>query len=133
VIKSRARKNRLPSSFVDSAGQPLDLSVVNSLRRVAGTTYNPRPVDASAVLFPARLPNENVLPQVDFTNGWGELFSRGLEVIHARGDHWSIVSDEQNLAELASQIDVVLEREMQQEEEMGKIESLTLKRRTAGR
>ncbi len=130
VIRSRARKNRLPSSFVDSAGQPMDLSVVDSLRRVAGTTYNPEPLDASAILFRAKLPNENILPEIDFTNGWGELFSRGLEVIHARGDHWSIVSDEQNLAELASQIDVVLEREMQLEE-MGQIESLTPRRRTS--
>lgn len=109
AIKSRFRKNRLPSSFVDSGGKPMDLSEVDILRRIAGTTYNPQPIDASGVLFRAKLPNEEILPGVDLTNGWDKLFSRGLEVIHVRGDHWSIVSNEQNLAELASQIDVVLD------------------------
>jgi len=125
VIRSRARKNRLPSSFVDSAGQSLDLSVIDSLRRIAGTTYKPQPLDAPGVLFRAKLPNEKILPEVDFTNGWGELFPRGLEVIHARGDHWSIVSNKQNLAELASQIDAALDRGSHRGE-MSQLENLNL-------
>jgi thioesterase domain-containing protein len=124
VIRSRVRKNRLPSSFVDSAGQSLDLSVVDSLRRIAGSTYNPQPLDASGALFRARLPNEEILPEIDVTNGWGELFSRGLEVIQARGDHWSIVSSEQNLAELATQIDAVLDKGPRRGE-MSHLESLS--------
>ena len=112
VIRSRTRKNHLPSGFVDSAGQSLDLSVVDTLRRIAGTTYKPQPIDACGVLFRAKLPDEEILPEVDVTNGWGKLFSRGLEVIQARGDHWSIVSNKQNLAELASQIDALLNRDL---------------------
>lgn len=127
LIRSRIRKNPLPSSFIDRAGEPLDLAFVASWMRVAGATYNPLPLDASAVLFRARLPNENILPRVDFTNGWGGLFSRGLEIIQTRGDHWSIVGDDQSLAELVSQVDMVLEGETEREE-MGQIKTLIPKR-----
>jgi amino acid adenylation domain-containing protein len=113
VIRSRWKKNRLPSSFVDSAGVPMDLSELDVVRRVAGATYQPQTLDASAILFRARLPNEELLPNIDMTNGWGSLFTRGLQVIAAKGDHWSIVSSEQNLAELAKQISMVLEMQAQ--------------------
>jgi thioesterase domain-containing protein len=91
----------------------MDLSELDVVRRVAGATYQPLMLDASAILFRARLPNEELLPNIDLTNGWGGLFTRGVEVIAAKGDHWSIVSSEQNLAELAEQISMVLEMEMQ--------------------
>jgi hypothetical protein len=51
-----------------------------------------------------------MLPGHDFTNGWGELFASGLEVIQGKGNHSSIVSDENNLADLGQQINAVLDR-----------------------
>ena len=55
------------------------------------------------------MPNDELLPGYDFTNGWGELFDEGFESVQASGDHSSIVHDE-NLPALARQINSVLDR-----------------------
>jgi amino acid adenylation domain-containing protein len=109
VIWSRVRKNHLPSNLVDSTGQPIELSDIFDLQQVAGKVYLPQPLDASGVLLRAQLPNEELLPEIDVTNGWGDLFLRGLEVVQAGGHHVSIVSNKQNITALAAQIDAVLD------------------------
>ena len=50
-----------------------------------------------------------MLPGYDFTNGWGDLFARGLEIIEATGDHVSMVNDERNVAALARLINETLD------------------------
>jgi amino acid adenylation domain-containing protein len=110
VVNARVRKNRRPTSMVDSEGMPIDQSVINRLSRVIGRYYNPQPLDASGVLIRAKLPHEEILPQVDLTNGWRGLFTRGLEVVQLTGNHWSIVSNEQSAIELGKQINAVLDR-----------------------
>jgi hypothetical protein len=61
------------------------------------------------VLFRAKAPGDELLPGYDFTNGWGKLFDRGLEIVQAAGDHRSMMVDE-NLPALAGQINSVLDR-----------------------
>jgi hypothetical protein len=67
-------------------------------------------LDASGLLLRATFQGEKTLPGHDFTNGWRNLFARGLNVVHATGDHLSIVHDEQHLAALAREINAVLDR-----------------------
>ena len=98
-----------PSGYLDKQGIPIDQTVIDRLVHIAGRAWRPRPLDASGVLFRAKAPNEELLPGYDFTHGWGELFDRGLEIVQASGDHWSMVGDE-NLPALARQINSVLDR-----------------------
>jgi len=108
VLKSRLRKNQRPTSMLDSQAVPIVQSVVDSLNRILGKSYDPQPLDASGVLIRAELPDQWMLPYVDNTNGWRDLFARGLEVVQAKGNHWSIVS--QGSEALGLQINAVLDR-----------------------
>jgi hypothetical protein len=62
------------------------------------------------VLIRTRIPGEEVLPAKVLTNGWGGLFKRGFAVVHTAGDHLSVVADSGNAAELAKQINAVLDQ-----------------------
>ena len=55
-------------------------------------------------------PSDEMLPSDTLDNGWGGRFTRGLEIVQAKGDHWSLVKDERNTAALARQINAVLDR-----------------------
>ena len=94
---------------MDTEGVPVEWAVEQRLYRVLQKSFHPRPLDASGLLFRAG-PSENMLPGHDFTNGWRNLFARGLNVVRATGDHVSIVHDEQHLAALAREINAVLDR-----------------------
>jgi thioesterase domain-containing protein len=114
VVKNR--KNRLvhkasslPSRMDDNAGVPIQQIVINRFSRFASKTFHPRPLDASGVLIRAESWGDEMLPGHDLTNGWRDLFVRGLEIVQARGDHLSMVSDE-NAAALGRQINTVLDR-----------------------
>ena len=91
---------------------PIEQSLVIRLSSIIGKLYHPRPLDASGVLIRGEFPLPRMLPGYDSTNGWRGLFSEGLEIIQASGDHGSMVSDERNTAALARQIDKLLERFM---------------------
>jgi amino acid adenylation domain-containing protein len=110
VLKSRLRKNQRPTSMLDSEAMPIEQSVLDDLNRIIGKSYNPQPLDASGVLIRAELPDERMLPDVDLTNGWHGLFATGLEVVQAKGNHWSIVSQDHDAAVLGLQIKAVLDR-----------------------
>ena len=111
VVKSRlVRKySSLPSRIEDKDGVPLQHTVIRRYSRFASKTFHPRPLDASGVLIRAESSDEEMLPGTDLTNGWGKLFARGLEIVQARGDHVSMVSDE-NAAAFGRQVNTVLDR-----------------------
>jgi thioesterase domain-containing protein len=96
--------------MLDSEAMPIEQSVLDDLNRIIGKSYNPQPLDASGVLIRAELPDERMLPDVDLTNGWHGLFATGLEVVQAKGNHWSIVSQDHDAAVLGLQIKAVLDR-----------------------
>ena len=73
-----------PSGFFDEEGMPINQTAIDRLAYMAGKAWRPRPLDASGVLFRAKVPGEEMLPGYDFANGWGELFDRGLEIVQAR-------------------------------------------------
>ena len=109
VLKNRYFPAKHLSGHLDNEGKPMDRIVFNRLSRFASSSWRPRPLDASGVLFRTKLPGEEMLPGFDLTYGWRDLFTRGLEIVHIAGNHSSMVVDE-NLAELARQINPVLDR-----------------------
>ena len=112
-MEHRATGPREPAPFsgiADTAGMPVEWAVAKRLYRILGKSFHPRPLDASGLLFRATFPGEKTLPGHDFTNGWRNLFARGLNVVHATGDHLSIVHDKQHLAALARELNAVLDR-----------------------
>jgi thioesterase domain-containing protein len=109
VAKPRVIRNKShPTSLVDSKGIPIDEFALRRLNRRAGRTYRPAPLDTRGVLIRAHLPHETVLPQIDITNGWGNLFLQGLKLVQVSGDHLSIIRNDQNATELAQQITSLL-------------------------
>jgi thioesterase domain-containing protein len=110
VMKSRLATSTFeaPSNLLDTQGIPLERALMRRLSRIAGESCHPRPLDAPGVLVRAKFPGEDWLPGHDFKSGWGELFTQGLEVVQARGEHVSMVADE-NAASLRRQINAVLD------------------------
>jgi amino acid adenylation domain-containing protein len=100
---------RGPSADLDTEGRFVERGLAADFRRIVGESFHPRPLDASGVLVRPDNPREILLPGYDGTYGWGELFTRGLKVIQARGNHVSMVSDE-NAESLAQQINEVLDQ-----------------------
>ena len=98
------------NGFVDEEGTPVGLAGMYLLFRVLLKSFHPRPLDAAGVLFRTRRPGEAMLPEDDLDNGWSGLFVRGLKIVQAKGDHWSLVRHERNTAALARQINAVLDQ-----------------------
>ena len=86
VAKARLLSADL-SGMADSVGTPIEKSVYQGLVRLIGEAYIPLPLDARGVLFRAEFPGEEFLPGHDLSNGWGELFSGGLEIVQETGNH----------------------------------------------
>jgi thioesterase domain-containing protein len=116
-IKRRLALARSPNpyiddtnGFVDEEGAPVGLADMQLFFRVLMMSFQPPPLDAAAVLFRTMRPSDEMLPSDTLDNGWGGRFTRGLEIVQAKGDHWSLVKDERNTAALARQISAVLDR-----------------------
>lgn len=97
-----------PSGYFDENGIPIEEPVMVELNYRSAMAWKPCPLDAAGVLFRVRFPGEKILPGYDSTKGWGNLFARGLRVIHAAGDHVTMVRDE-NIVALARQIRAALD------------------------
>jgi thioesterase domain-containing protein len=111
IVKSRlSPPSTFLSGFLDETGMPIDANTIMRFSRIAAKSWHPRPIDTSAVLFRAKIPGEEMLPGHDLTNGWGDLFSRGLEVVQSPGDHVSMLMGDAHLTTVARQIKAVLDR-----------------------
>jgi thioesterase domain-containing protein len=108
VVKNRFQPSIGLSGYLDKDGRPIEKTFIEWFASITGKSFHPRPLDASGVLIRAQFPGEEMLPGYDFTNGWRDLFTRGLKIVDAAGDHVTMVSDE-NVAALAQQINTVLD------------------------
>jgi hypothetical protein len=109
VVKTRLMRAARSANIVDIEGITVGEIVVSGMGSIIGKSFHPRPLDASGVLIRAKFPGVEKLPGHDFTNGWGNLFARGLDIIQAKGDHFSMVNNE-NIAALARQINALIDR-----------------------
>jgi thioesterase domain-containing protein len=96
------------SGTIDTNGNPVEWRFVEKFYRLVAKSFDPRPLDAAAVLLRARVEGKEQIPGYDFTNGWGGLFTGGIEILQATGDHLTMVHDERHLVPLAAQIDDLL-------------------------
>ena len=93
----------------DKDGVPFERTTLSRFYRIAALSFHPSPLDAPGALIRAEYPNEELLPGYDITNGWRDLFARGLEIVQAKGDHVSMIGDE-NAATFGRQVNTVLDR-----------------------
>jgi amino acid adenylation domain-containing protein len=105
VVKNHMEKLRngfstaaVPSGYFDKNGIPIDETVMSELNYRSTIAWKPRQLDTAGILFRVKFPGETMLPGYDRAKGWGELFTRGLRVVHAAGDHMTMVRDENILA-----------------------------------
>jgi amino acid adenylation domain-containing protein len=109
LVGGRLAQGPLLSSYLDKDGASIEQKFVNRFLRASAKSFHPRPLDSSGVLIRAEYPTAEMPPGYDFSNGWSNLFTRGLEVVQAAGDHLSIVA-EANTATLTQQINAALRR-----------------------
>ncbi len=124
VVKTRIRRKSGVSSMVDEEGVPVNVAVMVRLSRIIGKSYHPRPLDASGTLIRAEFSGREMLPGLDFTNGWRDLFARGLEIVQATGGHVSMLDDE-NSAAWARQINEAPDRYSVSQQKRGGQRALT--------
>ena len=75
-------------------------------------TFAAKRIPTSGVLIRAKLPSQRLLPRWDPTNGWGDWFEGGVDVVDAPGDHFSLILDEKNLEAVGQRIRGVLDRRL---------------------
>ena len=91
---------------IDEQGVPLQWELLARLYADIHQRYRPRRLDSRGILFQAA--EGQGAQAVDASQGWGNLFSEGLEIILVPGDHLSMVG-EHNLT-LAREINEMLMR-----------------------
>ena len=98
------------SGHFDDEGQSIEVADLYRFTRLIRKPSDPRPLEAHGLLLRAEFPGEKILPGHDFTNGWGGLFAKGLEIVHMDGSHFNIVRDKRGVDAIGRQINAVLDR-----------------------
>jgi len=91
---------------LDEEGMPLRWGILDRAYRKILESYRPRLLESRGVLF--RTDGNTVLRGLDDSQGWNNLFSRGLQIVPVIGDHISMVREHHPM--LARQINEVLQR-----------------------
>jgi thioesterase domain-containing protein/aryl carrier-like protein len=81
------------TAVLDEEGVPLPGGLLDRVYRRIGASYRPRRLDSRGVLFRTDQSNGNVILRDDDSQGWNDLFARGLEIIPMIGDHRSMVRE----------------------------------------
>jgi thioesterase domain-containing protein len=96
----------------DDRGRFVVFPVLNRIYTNIYRTYVARTADTAGVLVKAQPVREGdkLYRKVDFAFGWRDLFSKGLGIVHARGNHIAMIEVDENLRMLASRINILLDR-----------------------
>jgi thioesterase domain-containing protein/acyl carrier protein len=94
------------TAVLDEEGMPLPWGILDRAYTRILESYRPRLLESRGVLF--RTDGNAVLRGFDDSQGWNNLFSRGLEIVPVIGDHISMVSEHHPM--LARQMNEVLQR-----------------------
>jgi thioesterase domain-containing protein len=96
------------TAVLDEEGVPLPGGMLGRVYRRIGDSYRPRRLDSRGVLFRTDQINGDAVLRDDDSQGWQNLFSRGLEIIPMVGDHLSMIREHHPT--LAREITEVLTR-----------------------
>ena len=94
------------TAVLDEEGMPLPWGILDRAYTKILESYRPRLLESRGVLF--RTDGNTVLRGFDDSQGWNNLFTRGLEIVPVIGDHVSMVRQHHPM--LARQISEVLQR-----------------------
>ncbi|TMB72804.1 MAG: hypothetical protein E6J46_15790 [Chloroflexi bacterium] len=94
------------TAVLDEEGMPLSWGILDRAYTKILESYRPRLLESRGVLF--RTDGNTVLRGFDDSQGWNNLFTRGLEIVPVIGDHVSMVRQHHPM--LARQISEVLQR-----------------------
>jgi len=97
------------TTLLDEQGTPVAGELVFKLYMGVQKRYRQSQLDSQGILFRSiEMADENNVNVIDGSLGWSNLFTRGLEVIPAVGDHLSMIRE--HYPDLARQLDEVLHR-----------------------
>ena len=77
--------------ILDEEGMPLVGGMLDRVYTRIGESYRPRRLDSWGVLFRTDQINGKAVLRDDDSQGWANLFTRGLEIIPMIGDHLSMI------------------------------------------
>jgi thioesterase domain-containing protein len=98
------------TSRVDEVGMPLHWRLIERLYAKAVESYRLRCVNSRGVLFLADSKDERPFRDLGRSLGWDNLFSGGLDVIQATGDHVTMMQPGPDIRVLAQKITQLLNR-----------------------
>ena len=96
------------TAVLDEEGVPLPGGMLGRVYKRIGDSYRPCRLDSRGVLFRTDQINGDAVLRDDDSQGWNNLFTRGLEIIPMIGDHLSMIRSHHST--LAREITEVLKR-----------------------
>jgi len=100
-VESALRDPGELTTKLDTQGRPMHWPQINRLYDNSLRSYKLRRLDCRGVLFRADRSEDCPAATVDYSLGWADLFSKGLEIIQVTGDHFTMMREhphDQNLA-----------------------------------
>jgi thioesterase domain-containing protein len=95
---------------LDTLGRPMQWQMIQRLYETSLRSYCLRRVDSQGVVFRADRKDDCPSPTVDYSLGWADLFSGGLEIIQVTGDHETMMRQRPHDLSLAREISRLLDQ-----------------------
>jgi thioesterase domain-containing protein len=95
---------------LDTLGRPMQWQMIERLYANSLRSYRLRRLDSRGVVFRADRADDCPSPAADYSLGWAELFSEGLEVVPVTGDHETMMRQRPHDVRLARTIGRILDR-----------------------
>jgi thioesterase domain-containing protein len=95
---------------LDTLGRPMYWPLINRLYDNSLRSYKLRRLDCRGVLFRADRSEDCPSTNADRSLGWTDLFGKGLEIIQATGDHYTMMREHPHDQNLARQMSDALDR-----------------------
>ncbi len=95
----------------DEDGRFVEVPVLERIYNLALETYVARRTNTPGLLVRAEAFTESERPyrEYDPTLGWGNSFAVGPKILQARGNHLSMIEDDENMAAIAREVNALLD------------------------
>jgi thioesterase domain-containing protein len=109
-VESALRDPGELTTKLDTLGRPMHWPLINRLYDNSLRSYRLRRLDCRGVLFRADRSEDCPAANVDYSLGWADLFSKGLEIIQVTGDHFTMMRERPHDQNLAREMSAALDR-----------------------